>query len=349
MPKYLAIVLACAVVVMMAGFYLMAPSLGPYDLSAADEKLAAQDTSVTEPKEKNLLGMFMATLQSELEVARKQQLGEYLPKTPEGWKIEKTHHDELVKFTLDYKLKLTINDKSSMRRLSGAGGAQMSPTADVKFVRDDKVVFLRLATRKVTREDPIKATRARLFIGGDGAERGILLGGLEWTQIDYPEVELINAFARVGHDTAIGVLTNASVEEVETLLSGMDLDEFGALRGRTKDGKPVSGGNLAGDGSTDAGDTMVTANAPDPNHNFADGNSARGWDDEEEEPQGAQRSKPVNLLDAIKARAGKDDGPKINRARSNGGSGGGSFQRKAGTFGANCSKSNGAKFCSAGN
>lgn len=343
MPRYLAIVLASAVAVMLAGFYLMAPGLGPYDMNAAEKKSAAMEASLDAKDEKpGLFAMFVSTLQSELETARKQQLGEYLPKTPEGWKIQKTNHDEIVAFTMDYQLELDINDKSSLRRLSGWGGANMRPTADVKFVKGDKVIFLRLTHRKQTRVDPMNPKLARLLIGAPNEIQPLVLGGLNWTRALYPEERVLNAWASAGHDTAMGVLTNASIDDVEALLSGMDVHAFATLRGRTKDGKPVNAGNQW-DGALASADPAKPMDVPDQGRNFVEG---VGRDEDEPEPQGAQKSKPVNLLDALKARAGKEDEARVNRAKSGQGSSNGSFQRRAGTFGSNCSQGNGAKFCS---
>ena len=348
MPKYLAVVLAGAVVVMMAGFYLMAPSLTPYDMASAERALASKEAEATAPKQKKgILSALMATVQTELETARKQYLGEHLPKTPDGWKIEKTHHDEIVAFTLDYQLDLTLNDKSSMRRLSGWGSTTGARPADVKYTNGDKVIFLRLVGRQRTSDTPLRTATARLFIGREGSKETMQLADLSWERYVYPGTDLINIATPVGYDTAIGIFTNASVEDVETLLSGMDIAAFAGLRGLDKDGKPpiematVPVETLGG--STDNASMRSRA---DTGENMIAGLGDSAAEDEEPEPQGAQRSKPKNLLGALLSGGSeKAKKTKINRDRSGSGE---SFKRKAGTFGSNCAKANGAKFCAAG-
>lgn len=348
MPRYLAIVLGGACVVMLMAFYLMAPAMQPYNLDSTAQREAAARQEVSNPDETGVMAILMERVGTNLELARHQYLGEHLPETPDGWQIEKTNHDEIYKFTLDYKLELDLNDRSSVRRLTGWGSTTMARNTDVKYTKGDKVIFVRLTGRQHTKDDPVGAYNSRIFNGRptetvDDYE----LAGLTWRASFFEGVDIMNMTANVGHDTAIGIFTNASPSEVFELMQGMDLMAFAAERGLDKDGNPATN-----DGKQNyINAATMTAEPPEniraPGDNFMAGLTEEGDEIETAavEPnavnQRPNKSKPTNLLDALLAGAEKEKETKINRPKA----GGGSFERKSGSFSSGCDQAKGAKFC----
>ena len=341
MPKYLAVVLAAATLALIGGLYMMAPSMGPFDMNKAANQEVQRADRLENPKPRGLFAMFKDKVDRKLEIARNQYLGEHLPETPDGWAIAKTNHDEIVDFTVDYKLKLTINDKSSVRRLAGWGGTTLARATDVKYVKGDKIIFVRLVGRQKTSETALTTAQARLFHGAVQRSYTTDTMGLSWEGYAYENVGLINIAAITGHDTAIGIFTNASLADVNALLRGMDIVAFGAVRGLGDNGQPapkadnpyINLAELNADGSSIGPDTNLVEGIASADDGAAVGETGA--------------TSPRNLLDTLLSNSGSDkpSQPEVNRRKS---SGGGSFQNKAGSFSSNCKSGAGAKFCSVG-
>ncbi|MEM9851566.1 MAG: hypothetical protein AAF761_06175 [Pseudomonadota bacterium] len=344
MPRYLAVVLASACAVMVAGFYLMAPAAKPYDLDKTNREMAeTRDRLDAGGQAPGMLAALWSKVDGQFETARHVFLGEFFPATPTGWQIAATNHGEIVDFTVDYKLKLTLNDKKSLRSLAGAGGAaQLTRSQDVKFVRGDKVIFLRLSARQKTREKPANPNFSWLFIGAhrDGPAESI--AGLTFQRRVYENASIINLTAQVGHDTTMAVLTNAPMADVRMLLSGMDMAAFAARRGLDENGNPAGPIPAAIDGELKAIETGDVEPAAAPRGNMVAGLGR----DATETAAASSDEAPKNLLTALMKKSQQEEkaAVKIRRAPSGGGfasAGGGGFTSK-------CQSASGAKFCSVG-
>lgn len=361
MDRQIAFILAGATLMLGFGGYLMTESMGEYDLDKSAKNDAARVERLEAKADDNKgPGLFAALLEKanvKMETARNVYLGEHFPETPDGWVLKKTHHDEIVDFTVDYKLSLDLTDKSSMRRLTGWGGQSMARTTDLAYRNGDKVIFMRLTFANKKLKNPLNAVHSWLFNGSFSKGPEITLAGARFKTRQYAGTELINIAAETGYYTGIGIFTNASMAEVETLLNGMDMFKFASLTGHPEGGAIVPFLNT-GDGGLQAmstveadvigsanEDTVKAAPKASPKGNLLDG--LDGSDDAEvvEQAKEAPKKKRKNLLSSL---LGDDDEEGISirkKVRSKKSEKKESSFQKIGNFTSNCQSGNGAKIC----
>ncbi|WGI21576.1 hypothetical protein [Amylibacter sp. IMCC11727] len=362
MDRQIAFILAGATLMLGFGGYLMTSSMGEYDLDKSAKTEKARVERLSEPEENKGPGLFAALMEKasvKLETARNVYQGEHFPPTPEGWVLKKTHHDEIVDFTVDYKLDLDITDKSSMRRLSGWGGQSMARTTDLAYHKGDKVIFMRLAFANKPIKKPLSNVHSWLFNGRFTKGDDIVLAGATFETRHYEGHELINIASETGHYTGIGIFTNASMAEVESLLDGMDLYAFASQTGNPDAGSSVvpflkgSKGGLkpvsmisTDDAELAKSDDLEVVRRPkaSPTGNMLDGLDAQEEDVDMAEETAKPKKKRKNLLSSLLGGDDDEVAIRINRKKKSGNKSGGSFQ-KVGNFTSRCQSGGGAKIC----
>lgn len=341
---------------MCVGFYFMTDSAREYDLDKSakehEARVARLESGDAEPK--GLFNNLKAKFDAKFETARNIYLGEHFPPVPEGWKLVKTHHGELVDFTVDYKLSQQLHDGAGMRRMMGGlGGMSGAPRAtDLAYRKGDKVIFMRLVFANSPIKEPMGNHVNWLFSGSYTEGEPLLIAGATFETRKYEGLDLVNIAAETGHYTGIGVLSNASLAEVERLIESMDLHTFASQTGNPKGGpvvpylKKTQGLNTmaALEVSEDEGSEVVKrAPKPSPSGNLLDGVAA-DEDEVVEEPAAKPKKKRKNLLSSLLG--GGDEEPKAKK-KSKTAQSGSTFQ-KVGSFSSNCQSGTGAKICRVG-
>ena len=363
MDRQIAFILAGATLALGFGGYLMYSSMGEYDLDksakkeqARVERLASADTDEKGP------GLFAALLDkatTKLETSRNVYQGEYFPPTPDGWVLKKTYHDEIVDMTVDYKLDLDLMDKSSMRRLSGWGGQNLARSTDLAYRKGDKVIFMRLVFANKPIKKPLSNAHAWLFDGSFREGPEMILGGATFETRQHKDSDLINIAAETGHYTAIGVFSNASLAEVESLLDRMDMYAFASQTGNPDAGSSVVPFLKSSEGGLQAVRTLETVDVDalagpvrkaEPKRS-PKGNMLASLSGDAEEDTVEAEEKPKNprknLLSSLLG-GGDDDATLLARLKIKGqpkeAQKGSSFQ-KIGNFTSRCKSGAGAKVC----
>lgn len=359
MDRQIAFILAGATPALGFGGYLMNASTGEYDLnkSAKNETARVERLEKDDDKGQGLFAALLEKANVKMETARNVYLGEHFPETPDGWVLKKTHHDEIVDLTVDYKMKLDINDKSSLRRLSGWGGQSMARTTDLAYRKDDTVVFVRLTFANKKLKSPLSIAHSWLFIGSYTEGPDLLINGATFKTRQCEGTDLINIASQTGYYTGIGIFSNASLAEVEKLLNGMDLCKFASLTGNPE-GAPVVpfltkkepglqamstiDSEVIG---TEKEEAVKSVPKASPKGKLLDGLSSGDEVEEVETAEDKPKKKRKNLLSSL---LGGDDGEgnEIRKKRKKSGDEktGSSFQ-KVGNFTSRCQSGQGAKIC----
>jgi hypothetical protein len=361
MDRQIAFVLAGATLALGFGGYLMTANMGEYDLDKSAKNDAARlerlDESANGKKGPGLFAALLDKAAVKMETARNVYLGEHFPEIPDGWFLRKTHHDEIVDFTVDYGLELDITDKSSMRRLAGWGAQSLVRTTDLAYRKDDKVIFMRLTFANKKLKKPLSSVHSWLFNGNFSKGEDIILAGAIFKQRQVQGTDIINLAAETGYYTGIGILSNASLAEVETLLNGMDMFTFASLSGNPEGGSVVpflktkepglqAMNTIDADVIESERTNMVKA-APkaSPKGNLLDGLDASEDEEVVEQAEEKPKKKRKNLLSSLLS--GDDDegiSIKIRKRQKKSEKTGGSFQ-KVGNFTSRCQSGGGAKIC----
>ncbi|MEM7441559.1 MAG: hypothetical protein AAF393_18410, partial [Pseudomonadota bacterium] len=178
---------------------------------------------------------------------------------------------------------------------------------------------------------------------------GFELAGLTWERYDYPDRDLLNMVAPVGHDTAVGVFTNASLDEVFDLFQGMDLMAFAAVRGLDKNGNPPTGDDVATYVNAATRDVRPDVELRAPGENFVSDLDTSEDEETANSSGSSAKKKPKNLLAALLAgKDSEDEDAEAQQEAEKPKAGAGAFERKSGSFTSACDRSNGAKFCKVG-
>jgi hypothetical protein len=359
MDKQIAMILAGATLALGFGGYLMASNMGEYDLDKDIKSDAArvERLETDDGKGPGLLAALWDKANTSLETSRNVYLGEFFPPTPEGWVLKKTHHDEIVDFTVDYKLDLNINDKSSMRRLAGWGGQNLARSTDLAYRKDDKVIFMRLVYANKPLKTPLSNAHAWMFVGSPTKGADITLGGATFETRQYEGTDLINIASETGYYTGIGIFTNASLAEVESLLDSMDMYGFASQTGNPDGGAAVpflTSSNGQGlqtmQADVQSGDDTPALKRdpkPSPSGNLLSGLSGGDDSDVETAVEEKPKKKRKNLLSSLLG--GGDDAGSIlpKRDKKKKGKSASAFKR-VGNFTSRCKSGGGAKKCRVG-
>lgn len=213
---------------------------------------------------------------------------------------------------------------------------------------------MRLVYANKPLKKPLSKAHAWMFVGSPTKGADITLGGATFETREYEGTDLINIASETGYYTGIGILTNASLAEVESLLDSMDMYGFASQTGNPKGGAAVpfltssSGQGLqtmqadVQDGGSEP--ALKRDPKPSPSGNLLSG--LDGSDDGEVETavEEKPKKKRKNLLSSLLG--GRDDGgsilPKRDKKKKDKS---GSAFRKVGNFTSRCKSGGGAKIC----
>lgn len=363
MDRQIAFILAGATLALGFGGYLMTSNMGEYDLDKSAKTDAARiERLEAKADDKKGLGLFAALLEKanvKMETARNVYLGEHFPETPDGWVLKKTHHDEIVDLTADYKLAMDLNDKGSVRRLTGWGGQSIARTTDLAYRKDDKVIFMRLTFANKKRTKPLSNAHSWLFIGNYTSGPDLIINGATFETRQYEGSDLVNIAAATGHYTGIGILSNAPLSEVEALLNNMDMFAFASLTGdpngtavlpfltSKEPGLQAQTMDTQMIGSASE-DTVAKAPKASPKGNLLAGVDL-SEDDEAEaevvEGDAKPKKKRRNLLSSLLGGDDDEDGIEIKKKQKKEDDKKVSSFQRVGNFTSRCQSGNGAKIC----
>jgi len=357
MGKQIAVILAGATLALGFGGYLLSGSMGAYDLDKSAKDVAARIERLETEKTENtgILSSLLDSYETKMETARKTFQGEYFPPTPKGWVIKKTDHGEVVDFARKNKLTMNVNSNGSIRRFTAWSSQHIARTADVAYRKGDKVIFLRLTFANVPRKTELGISLSWLFDGVALQGEDVTLAGATFETRRYKKSNVINIAAKTGFYTGIGVLSNASMEEVESLLTSMDLYEFASQTGHPDGGTvipffPRGGGGLE-PMSTNSNDTtngeiaaLKAAQKPAQQENLIAEADTKEEEAIEVASESADTKERKNLLSTFLAEM-KTQKQKQHPTGKTKGSKESMFQT-VGSFTSKCKTGGGAKVCS---
>jgi hypothetical protein len=292
----------------------------------------------------------IATLQGVDEVPRMTIMGEFLPKTPNGWVMEKASHADIVRFAETLNKQFSLLDSQSMRQMGGMLNNDLhKPT--VVYTRGEEKMFVRIVHKHkdIGRSEKYLRNNSWLLGSGDNVSMDkeklpiANFAGVPFEARYWKKTGLLSLRADVSPVTAIAVLTASPNTEVESLMLGMDFESL-ARHGLEAEAADAAVRKLAANkGAKDSALTILDTETQ--NINTAAGDvivvDAANSDAKAKE----SKDKNKNLLSSLLGGGQDDDGwfgKKKDKKKK-----GGSFQ-KIGNFSSNCQSGAGAKVCRVG-